>query len=70
MSLSPYIKASGNTPPIIMLDVIIALLPVIVISVVAFGTLAILLIGTTVLSAILTDMIFFGIAFKKQEGCI
>lgn len=68
MRLNPYIKASGNTTPIIMLDVIIALLPVIVISVVAFGTMAILLIGTSVLSAILTDMIFSGLLLKNRKA--
>ncbi len=68
MRLNPYIKASGNTTPIIMFDVIIALLPVIVISVVAFGTMAILLIGTSVLSAILTDMIFSGLLLKNRKA--
>ncbi len=67
-NLNPFIKAPRNTTPIIMLDVIIALLPIVVVSGIAFGIKALLLIGISVLSAALTDFVFSDLLLKKAKS--
>ncbi len=68
MNFNPYIRAQRNTTPIIMLDVIIALLPIVIASGIAFGIKALLLIFTAALSAVLTDFIFSGILLKNKKA--
>ncbi len=68
MKLNPYIKAPKNSTPRIMLDVIIALLPLVVTAYVAFGLHAMFLIFISVFSAVVTDFIFSGILLKNWRS--
>ncbi len=68
MKLNPYIKAPKNSTPRIMLDVIIALLPLVIAAYLAFGLHAMFLIFISVFSAVLTDYIFSGILLKNWRS--
>ena len=65
VSSSPHIHSASTTQKI-MLDVIIALLPAAVASVILFGPIALLLITVSVVTAVLSEFIFNLICKKKQ----
>lgn len=65
VSLSPHITSNNSTQRI-MLDVIIALLPVSVASVILFGIPALLVIAVCVITAVAGEAIF-NIAIKKEQ---
>lgn len=65
LSLSPHISSNNSTQRI-MLDVIIALVPVSVASVILFGIPALLVIAVCVVSAVAGEAIF-NIAVKKEQ---
>lgn len=66
VNLNPHIKSRFNTTQLVMLDVIIALLPLVFVSILAYGKTAISLISVAVVSALLTDFIFSSILLKKR----
>lgn len=66
-SLNPYIRARFNTTQIVMLDVVIALLPLVFVSWVAYGMTALHLIGVAVGTALLSDFIFSLILLRKKD---
>ncbi len=63
LSVSPHLRAKTNTT-IIMLDVVIALIPALVMSVVIFGLRALLLVAVCVASCVLAEYLF-GLLVKK-----
>lgn len=63
LSVSPHLRGKTNTT-IIMLDVVIALLPALVMSVVIFGLRALLLVGVCVATCVLAEYLF-GLLCKK-----
>ena len=65
VSLSPHITSNNSTQRI-MLDVILALLPVSVASVILFGIPALLVIAVCVITAVAGEAIF-NIAIKKEQ---
>lgn len=66
-NLNPYIKSKYNSTPYVMLDVIIALMPLVIVAFIAFGWNALLLIGISVLTALLTEIIFSTILLKRSK---
>ncbi|GLB49408.1 RnfABCDGE type electron transport complex subunit D [Neptunitalea lumnitzerae] len=67
MNLHPFIKAPRNTTQAIMLDVIVALIPIAMASYLAYGTLALTLLGTAITTAVVTDLLFSGILFGNWK---
>lgn len=67
MKLSPYIKPKSNSVGAVMLDVIIALMPLVMMSWGAFGNKALLLVAVSVAAALLTDFICAAIFLKKYD---
>ncbi|MBT30346.1 MAG: electron transporter [Thalassobius sp.] len=67
MNLHPFIKAPRNTTQAIMLDVIVALIPITIASYLAYGTLALTLLGTAITAAVVTDLVFSGILFGNWK---
>ena len=65
VSSSPHIHSKNETPRI-MLDVIIALLPAVVASVVIFGIRSLLVIASCVLTAVVSEYLF-NLATKKAQ---
>ena len=65
VSVSPHIHGKKSTQKI-MLDVIIALLPATVVSVLLMGVSALLVIGTCVVSAVACEFLF-NLAVKKEQ---
>ena len=65
VSSSPHIRSSASTPKI-MLDVLIALMPATIASVIIFGLRAISVICVTVSVAVFSEFLFNVIAKKKQ----
>lgn len=67
MNINPYIKPGFSGVNAVMLDVIIALLPLVAAAWFAFGNLALSLIGTAVAFALLTDFISSVVFLKKYD---
>lgn len=65
MNLNPYIKPRFNSTSAVMADVIIALLPLVAVATVAYGTQALLITGTAIVASIVTDFIFSAVYLKK-----
>lgn len=65
MKLNPYIKPKFSSAFFVMLDVIIALLPLVVISWVAFGMKAIFVTAISVVTCLITDVLFSSIVLKR-----
>ena len=65
MKVNPHIKPKNNSTSIVMLDVIIALLPLVVAAYIAYGQQALLLIATAIVSAILADFLFSALYARK-----
>lgn len=70
MKQNPYIRPGFNDTRTVMLDVIIALLPLVAVAGLAFGQKALLLIGTSVGTAILTDAVFSALLLKKYNAAL
>lgn len=66
-NLNPYIKARFNTTQLVMLDVVIALLPLVFVAWVAYGITALQLIAIAVITAMLTDFICSLLFLKKNN---
>lgn len=66
-SLNPYVKPRFNTTQIVMLDVVIALLPLVYVAWLAYGITALHVIGVAVGTALLTDFIFSFILLGKKD---
>lgn len=64
ISISPHIKSNSSTTRI-MLDVIIALLPALVASVLIFGLRALLVVAVTVTAAVLSEFLFEKLCKKE-----
>ena len=64
ISISPHIKSNSSTTRI-MLDVIIALLPALVASVIIFGLRALLVVVVTVAAAVLSEFLFEKLCKKE-----
>ncbi len=65
VSSSPHIH-TGNSTPIVMLDVIISLMPPLIAGCVIFGLRALLVVCTCVVSALLSEVLF-NLAVKKEQ---
>lgn len=65
LSVSPHLRVKTNTT-IIMLDVIIALIPALIASVIIFGLRALLLVAVCVASCVLAEFLF-GLICKKPS---
>lgn len=70
MQLNPYIRPRFNTSDIIMVDVIIALLPLVVIAWLAYGTTALCVLGTSVGVAIASDLLFSAVYLKNFRAVL
>ena len=66
-SISPHIR-SGNTVKRVMMDVIIALMPVVVAGVLFFGKNSILVVSTGVIFCCLTEIVFEKLAKRKNTA--
>jgi len=66
MTLNPYVKARFNTSQLVMLDVIIALLPLVFTSWLAYGSVALQHIGIAICTALLTEFLFSALLLKKH----
>lgn len=67
MKKNPYIRPRNNNARMVMLDVIVALVPLVVVAGLAFGVKALLVIGTSVGVAILTEVVFSALLLKKYD---
>lgn len=65
MNLNPFIKPKKNTVQAVMLDVIIALLPIAAVAYMAYGLIAIRIMLTAVASCMVADFLFNAIYAKK-----
>lgn len=65
MKLNPYIKPKFGNAFYVMLDVIIALLPLVIISWFAFGLKAILVTAVSVITCLITDVVLSWMILKK-----
>ncbi|WP_223609575.1 RnfABCDGE type electron transport complex subunit D [Chryseobacterium sp. OSA05B] len=63
--LAPYIKHKKTGIGNIMLDVIIALVPIVLVAYMAFGVLSLIVILTCVIACIISDLVFGMIFLKK-----
>ncbi len=68
MLLQPFIKSRFSHTQLIMLDVIIALMPMVFAAWLAYGQLALIQIGIAVVTACLTDLLFSAILLKKYKS--
>lgn len=68
MSLNPYIKARNNRTPQIMLDVIIALVPLLVVSGIAYGLQALFLFLVAIAAALLTDFVCSLLLLRNRKS--
>ncbi|MCL7986715.1 RnfABCDGE type electron transport complex subunit D [Sphingobacterium sp. lm-10] len=66
-SINPYLKARFSTVQIVMLDVVIALLPLVYVAWLAYGMMALQVIGVAVAAAMLADVIFSLIFLGKKD---
>lgn len=67
MRLNPYIKPRFNNTQMVMLDVIIALLPILLVGFVAYGTVILQQVGIALATALVTEFIFSAILLKKYN---
>ena len=67
ITTAPFLK-EGKTTPVIMLEVIIATIPAVIASVYFFGIIALLIISTAVIGAVVTEWFFS--ANRKEAGSI
>ncbi|WP_430611805.1 RnfABCDGE type electron transport complex subunit D [Flavobacterium sp. JP2137] len=70
MSLNPYLKSRFNNSQYVMLDVILALLPLVFVAWLAYGNLALQQIGISISTALITDAIFSALLLKKRHSYI
>lgn len=70
MITAPHIQSKGNSTKAVMIDVIIALLPLIVVAWIAFGSTALQLIGVTIGAALVTEVIFSAVLLKKYTSIL
>jgi len=68
MNLNPFIKPKNNTVRAVMLDVIIALLPLAVVACIAYGVIALWLILTAIASCVVTDFLFNAVYAKNYTS--
>lgn len=66
MKVSPFITSKTNTQAV-MLDVIIALVPLAAVAIYAFGTRAITVLGYSLLSCVITDLLFGYLFLNKRK---
>lgn len=67
MNLSPYIKPRFNGTQMVMLDVVIALLPLVFVGWLAYGAVMFGQIGVALLAALLTEFLFSAILLRKYN---
>ncbi|KOS04888.1 hypothetical protein AM493_01645 [Flavobacterium akiainvivens] len=70
MNVNPYIKPRFNTTTAVMADVILALLPLVAVAYIAYGLQALLVIGTAVGTALVTDFVFSAVYVKKTTAVL
>ncbi|MHC9090055.1 RnfABCDGE type electron transport complex subunit D [Tenacibaculum sp. IMCC1] len=70
MSLNPYIKPKFGSTSAVMLDVIIALLPLSIISIIAFGMLALSLLLVATGTALLTELVCAFLYTKNYKSIL
>ncbi|WDF70017.1 RnfABCDGE type electron transport complex subunit D [Sphingobacterium oryzagri] len=68
MRLHPHITQRYNTVQFVMLDVLLALLPIMCIAWLAYGELALNIFATAVGAAIVTEFLFSGILLKRWRS--
>ncbi|KZE73359.1 hypothetical protein AV926_18420 [Myroides marinus] len=66
-SLNPYVTSRFNTVQIVMLDVIIALSPLVYVAWLAYGKVALQVIGVAIVTAILTEFVFSFFLLEKKS---
>lgn len=67
---APHIQPKGNSAKVVMLDVIIALLPLIGVAWIAYGNVALQLIGITVSTALVTELLFSAFLLRKYTSIL
>lgn len=67
MSVSPFIKPRFNTTQLVMLDVVIALLPLLFVGWMAFGMLLLQQVGVAISTAVLTEVFFSYVVLQKKN---
>lgn len=70
MRLHPHITKRYNTVQLVMLDVLIALLPIVVVAWLAFGDHALLIFGVAAGSALVTEVLVSGLLLKKWTSLL
>ncbi|UII25958.1 RnfABCDGE type electron transport complex subunit D [Fulvivirga maritima] len=68
MNLNPYIKPKRGNTSMVMLDVVIALLPLVVAGYLAYGMHALTLIAVSILTALVTELIFSSLYLKNYRA--
>lgn len=67
MSLSPFVKPRFNSTQMVMLDVVIALIPLLVVAWIAYGWLVLQQVGIALGTAVLTEFIFSLLLLNKKN---
>lgn len=67
MSAGPHIKPGLNTVRMVMLDVVIALLPLVFVAWLAYGNLVMQQFGTAIAAAFLAEFIFSALLLRKHD---
>ncbi len=63
---NPYIRSNTKVRGI-MIDVIMALLPMVVVAFLAYGSVALAIIGTSIGSALLSELLFSIVLLRKKK---
>ena len=66
--INPFIKPKFNTVKAVMLDVVIALLPLVIAGYFAYGMIVLQQIAIAIIAALATEIIFSAILFKKYKS--
>jgi len=67
MSVNPFIKPRFNTTQMVMVDVVIALLPLLLVGWIAFGNLLLKQIGVAISTALLIELFFSFVLLQKRN---
>jgi len=68
LKLNPHITQGSNTVQLLMLDVLIALLPVLFVAWLAYGQLAIVIFAVASATAVLTELLFSGFILHRWRS--
>ena len=67
MNLHPHIKQRFNGTQLVMLDVVIALLPVLFAGWLAYGSVVLIQLGIAIVTALVTDFVFSALLLNRYK---